>query len=164
MCWSGCQGSFLEGQHFLRISEYGCVMLLYVIVDDTQGVCGTLLTATFSFSVVLIIRCCRAAGEMDSVMVQLRQGVEAQQRNPLHAYHSRVRLTNYDCYFFEPITLQELDKVSYSWVVGGGEACVCCVPGGGSKGWGQVSVCFREGGGGRTATPLSPSHCRSWIR
>lgn len=50
-------------------------------------------------------------GEMDSVMVQLRQGVEAQQRNPLHAYHSRVRLTNYDCYFFEPITLQELDKV-----------------------------------------------------
>lgn len=43
--------------------------------------------------------------------LQLRQGVEAQQRNPLHAYHSRVRLLNYDCYFFEPITLEELDKV-----------------------------------------------------
>lgn len=42
---------------------------------------------------------------------QLRQGVEAQQRNPLHAYHTAVRLINYDCYFFKPISLQELDKV-----------------------------------------------------
>ena len=149
ICWSGCQGSFLEGQHFFRISEYGCVMLLYVIVDDTQGVCGTLLTATFSFSVVLIIRCCRAAGEMDSVMVQLRQGVEAQQRNPLHAYHSRVRLTNYDCYFFEPITLQELDKVSYSWVVvGGGKLVYVVCLWRGQQGLGAgIGVCQRRGGG-----------------
>eukprot|EP00882_Tetradesmus_deserticola_P013219 GHRQ01014016.1.p1 GENE.GHRQ01014016.1~~GHRQ01014016.1.p1 ORF type:complete len:535 (+),score=251.96 GHRQ01014016.1:49-1653(+) len=51
-------------------------------------------------------------GEMDSVMVQVRQGIEAQLRNPLHTYHSRVRLINYDsCYFFDPITLEELDKV-----------------------------------------------------
>jgi hypothetical protein len=48
--------------------------------------------------------------------LQLRQGVEAQQRNPLHAYHTRVRLINYDCYFFEPITAQELDKVGGGWV------------------------------------------------
>ncbi|WIA32467.1 hypothetical protein OEZ86_003287 [Tetradesmus obliquus] len=51
-------------------------------------------------------------GEMDSVMLQVRQGIEAQLRSPLHAYHSRVRQVNYDaCYFFDPITLQELDKV-----------------------------------------------------
>jgi hypothetical protein len=44
--------------------------------------------------------------------VQVRQGIEAQLRNPLHRYHSRVRLINYDsCYFFDPITLEELDKV-----------------------------------------------------
>jgi len=54
------------------------------------------------------------------LLLQLRQGVEAQQRNPLHAYHSRVRLTNYDCYFFEPITLQELDKVGAGGVGGEG--------------------------------------------
>lgn len=43
---------------------------------------------------------------------QIRQGIEAQLRNPLHAYHTRVRLINYDsCYFFDPITLEELDKV-----------------------------------------------------
>jgi hypothetical protein len=43
---------------------------------------------------------------------QVRQGIEAQLRNPLHRYHSRVRLINYDsCYFFDPITLEELDKV-----------------------------------------------------
>jgi hypothetical protein len=42
----------------------------------------------------------------------VRQGIEAQLRNPLHKYHSRVRLINYDsCYFFNPITLEELDKV-----------------------------------------------------
>ncbi|WIA12333.1 hypothetical protein OEZ85_012387 [Tetradesmus obliquus] len=51
-------------------------------------------------------------GEMDSVMLQVRQGIEAQLRSPLHAYHSRVRQVNYDaCYFFDPITLEELDKV-----------------------------------------------------
>jgi hypothetical protein len=44
--------------------------------------------------------------------VQVRQGIEAQLRNPLHKYHSRVRLINYNsCYFFNPITLEELDKV-----------------------------------------------------
>jgi hypothetical protein len=48
--------------------------------------------------------------------VQVHQGIEAQLRNPLAKYHSRVRLINYDsCYFFDPITLEELDKVSYMW-------------------------------------------------
>lgn len=42
----------------------------------------------------------------------MRQGIEAQLRSPLHSYHSRVRLVNYNCYFFEPITLEELDKVN----------------------------------------------------
>ena len=52
------------------------------------------------------------AGEMDSVMVQLRQGIEAQLRSPLHAYHTRIRQINYEgCYFFDPITLDELEKV-----------------------------------------------------
>jgi hypothetical protein len=64
----------------------------------------------------------------------VRQGIEAQLRNPLHKYHSRVRQVNYDdCYFFDPITLEELDKVRtlprtafpdlYNDVSG---ACVCC--------------------------------------
>jgi hypothetical protein len=88
-------------------------------------------------------------------MVQLRQGVEAQQRNPLHAYHSRVRLTNYDCYFFEPITLQELDKVRCVFG-GGGHATSIRVP--------VVAVLTVVLLLTYAATALSPSHCTSWIR
>lgn len=45
--------------------------------------------------------------------LQVRQGIEAQLRSPLHAYHARVRTLNYaGCFFFEPISLEELDKVT----------------------------------------------------
>jgi hypothetical protein len=64
-----------------------------------------------------------------------------------------VRLTNYDCYFFEPITLEELDKVGGRGRAGGGlrhlTAAACrswtrcvCVEG---KGGGHVGD-EREGG------------------
>lgn len=82
------------------------------------------------YSVGWVVQCARKP----SLDPQVRQGIEAQQRSPLHAYHSQLRRVNYNCYFFEPITVAELDKV-----------CVCvCVRRGqrrGGQGWGQ------EGGG-----------------
>jgi hypothetical protein len=45
-------------------------------------------------------------------MQMVHQNTEAQQRNPLFSYHSRVRLVNYGgCYYFEPVTLADLAAV-----------------------------------------------------
>ncbi|GFR46297.1 hypothetical protein Agub_g7853, partial [Astrephomene gubernaculifera] len=42
----------------------------------------------------------------------VRQSLEAQLRNPLHAYHSRVRAVNYGgCYYFEQLSLEEFERV-----------------------------------------------------
>mmetsp|Transcript_12208 Transcript_12208/g.26250 ORF Transcript_12208/g.26250 Transcript_12208/m.26250 type:complete len:1102 (+) Transcript_12208:74-3379(+) len=50
--------------------------------------------------------------ELEVVMAMVRQGIEAQLRNPLHHYHSRVREINYGgCYYFKTITLEALEKV-----------------------------------------------------
>jgi hypothetical protein len=50
--------------------------------------------------------------ELGSVMAQVAQGIEAQERSPQFPYHNRVRAVNYgDCYFFQPITLEQLGQV-----------------------------------------------------
>lgn len=50
--------------------------------------------------------------ELEHVRRVMRQTAEAQLRNPLHHYSTRVRLINYgDCYFFKPLTLEQVEQV-----------------------------------------------------
>ncbi|KAG2437776.1 hypothetical protein HYH02_011151 [Chlamydomonas schloesseri] len=50
--------------------------------------------------------------EVDNAVKLVRQGIEAQLRNPLHAYHQRVRLVNYGgCYYFRQLTLEDFEAV-----------------------------------------------------
>lgn len=81
----------------MRYSTVGCIIVQW----------GMLF-----YSVGWVVQCARKP----SLDPQVRQGIEAQQRSPLHAYHSQLRRVNYNCYFFEPITVAELDKVC---------VCVC---------------------------------------
>ncbi|KAG2499479.1 hypothetical protein HYH03_002426 [Edaphochlamys debaryana] len=42
----------------------------------------------------------------------VQQGLEAQLRNPLHAYHQRVRFVNYGgCYYFKQMTMEEFEHI-----------------------------------------------------
>lgn len=46
------------------------------------------------------------------MMDMTRESIEAQIRNPLHAFSNRVRFINYGrCYYFEPFTMREFRRV-----------------------------------------------------
>ncbi|KAJ9517538.1 hypothetical protein QJQ45_024978 [Haematococcus lacustris] len=56
--------------------------------------------------------------EVEVVRRLVKQSVEANLRNPLSQYQTRCKEINYgDCYYFKPVTLEELDRVDMQQAV-----------------------------------------------